>query len=122
MERGLTIFMQWDMEGVSGLESREQVWFWEKGVRPEVAEEGRRLLVADSNSAAEAALGAGADRLIVCDTHRGGGNIRLPEMLADPRITYLDKSRGYDARAFRSSWPRATRRCARRSGRSSPPP
>ena len=101
MERGLTIFMHWDMEGVSGLESREQVWFWEKGVRPEVAEEGRRLLVADINSAAEAALGAGADRLIVCDTHRGGGNIRLPEMLADPRITYLDKSRGCDGRSFR---------------------
>jgi D-amino peptidase len=83
------IFTHWDMEGVSGLFHREQVWFWEEGVRPEVAEEGRRLLVADINSAAKAALEAGADRLIVCDTHRGGGNIRLPEMLADPRISPL---------------------------------
>ena len=97
----LKIFMHWDMEGVSGLLTREQVWFWEEGVRPEVAEEGRKLLVADVNSAAEAALKAGVDRLIVCDTHHGGGNIRLPEMLTDPRITYLVKSRGYDGPSLR---------------------
>ena len=96
----LKIFMHWDMEGVSGLLTREQVWFWEEGVRPEAAEEGRKLLVADINSAAEAALKAGVDRLIVCDTHHGGGNIRLPEMLTDPRITYLVKSRGYDGPSF----------------------
>jgi D-amino peptidase len=101
MKRGLAIFMLWDMEGVSGLFTREQVWFWEKGVRPEAAEEGRKLLVADINSAAEAALNAGANRLIVCDTHHGGGNIRLPEMFPDPRITYLDKSRGYDGPSLR---------------------
>jgi D-amino peptidase len=97
----LKIFMHWDMEGVSGLLTREQVWFWEEGVRPEAAEEGRRLLIADINSAAEAALAAGVDRLIVCDTHHGGGNIRVPEMFSDPRITYLDKSRGYDGQSLR---------------------
>lgn len=92
----LTIYMLWDMEGVSGIFKRSQVWFWEKGVSKEDAEEGVKLLIADVNSAAEAALQAGADRVIVCDTHHGGGNIRLKEMFVDPRVTYHGKSRGPD--------------------------
>jgi len=76
------------MEGVSGLFSREQVWHWERGVRPDVAEEGRRLLVADVNSAVAAALDARADRGIVFDTHGGGGNLRREEMRADTRVGY----------------------------------
>src|SRR5271165_6040693 len=81
--------MLWDMEGTSGLFTREQVWYWEKGVRAHVAEEGRELLIADVNSASAAALAAGADELIVCDTHHGGGNLQLEKLLPDPRITYL---------------------------------
>ncbi len=91
----MKIFMHWDMEGVSGLFRREQVWFWEEGVSKDAAEQGRDLLIADVNSAAAAALEAGVDELIVCDTHHGGGNIILERMLSDPRITYLQKSRGY---------------------------
>ena len=75
-------------EGVSGLFTREHVWFWEEGVRQDIADEGRRLLMADVNSATAAALEAGAEQVIVCDTHHGGGNIIVPEMLADPRVTY----------------------------------
>ena len=90
----MKIFMHWDMEGVSGIFTREQVWFWEPTVRERIAEEGRRLLMADINSAVAAALDAGVDELIVCDTHHGGGNIRLGEMLSDPRVTYLIRSRG----------------------------
>jgi D-amino peptidase len=40
-----------------------------------------------------AALEAGAERVTVCDTHTGGGNIRIPEMLADARVTYHGRSR-----------------------------
>ena len=90
----MKIFMLWDMEGVSGIFTREHVWFWEPGTRPDIAEEGRVLLMADINSAVKAALDAGVDELIVCDTHHGGGNIRLGEMLSDPRVTYLQRSRG----------------------------
>lgn len=86
--------MHWDMEGASGIFAREQVWFWEPGARPEAGEEGRSLLIADINSAVGAALDAAVDQIIVCDTHHGGGNIRLSEMLCDPRVTYLEKSRG----------------------------
>ncbi len=91
----MKIFMHWDMEGVSGLFTREHVWFWEAGVREHIADEGRRLLMADVNSAAAAALEAGADEVIVCDTHHGGRNIRTAEMLSDPRISYLEVSVGH---------------------------
>jgi D-amino peptidase len=89
------LFMHWDMEGVSGLLTREQVWYWEPGVQAEVAREGRQLLMADVESACTAALAAGADELIVCDTHHGGGNLELDRMVVDPRITYLGRSVGY---------------------------
>jgi len=42
----------------------------------------------DVNSAAAAALEAGVDELVVCDTHHGGGNVLWDELLVDPRITY----------------------------------
>ena len=93
--------MHWDMEGTSGLFHREQAWFWEEGVRPHVAEEGRQLLIADINSATAAALDMGVDEVIVCDTHHGGGNITVEEMTADPRITYLVKSRGYEGDEYK---------------------
>jgi len=87
--------MHWDMEGVSGIFTREHVWYWEEGVREHIAAEGRQLLIADINSAAAAALEAGVDELIVCDTHHGGENIILDQMLSDPAITYYNRSVGY---------------------------
>ena len=100
-EPKIKIFMHWDMEGASGLFTRQHAWYKEPGVTPEVAEQGIRLLIADVNNAAEAALKAGVDQLIVCDTHGGGGNFRPKDMLADPRITYLYKSRGYEGNSLR---------------------
>jgi D-amino peptidase len=92
----LKIFMLWDMEGVSGLFTRGQVWYWEKGISPQMVQEGRDLLSADINSGSRAALDAGAGRLIICDTHHGGGNIVLDRMLPDPRIRYLEKNVGVE--------------------------
>ena len=91
----MKLFMHWDMEGVSGLFRREQVWYWEPGVSEQVAAEGRELLMADVASANAAALAAGADEMIVCDTHHGGGNLDLERMPADRRVTYLGRSVGY---------------------------
>ncbi len=93
--------MHWDMEGVSGLFEREQVWFWERGTRQSKGREGRELLMADINSASAAALAAGVDELIVSDTHHGGGNIEPERMLQDPRITYLWRPRGYQDVGYR---------------------
>src|SRR5579859_3959029 len=85
---GLKIFVLWDMEGTSGIFTREQAWYWEQGVREQVALEARRLFTADVNSASAAALGAGVSDLIVCDTHHGGGNLVRDKLLKDPRINY----------------------------------
>jgi D-amino peptidase len=85
----MKIYMHCDMEGVSGLYSKEHAWWWDPDVRPYIyADEGRRLLTEDINSAAAAALEAGVDTLVVCDTHHGGGNILWNQVLADPRIIY----------------------------------
>jgi D-amino peptidase len=88
----MKVYMHWDMEGASGLFHRAQAWYWHPGVPEETKEAGRRLLIADINNAVAAALDAGADQVIICDTHHGGGNIRIPDMLQDPRVTYYDKS------------------------------
>lgn len=62
------------------------------GARSEVFEGGRTLLVADINSSVQAALDAGADEVIVADTHSGGGNIRVDRMLDDTRVTYHERA------------------------------
>lgn len=90
----LKIFMLWDMEGASGLFTNNHAWYYEKGVPKEIADEGRKLLTADVNSAARAALDAGADQLIICDTHHGGGNFIPEKLISDPRITWLLKPIG----------------------------
>jgi D-amino peptidase len=87
------LYMLWDMEGASGLYERDQAWYWHPHVPPETAEAGLQLLMADANEAVGAALEAGADEVIVCDTHHGGGNLRIPELLQDPRVTYYGHSR-----------------------------
>jgi len=84
----MKIYMLCDMEGASGLYTREQAWFWEAGARPEIYAAGCRLLTADINSAAAAALAAGVTGLVICDTHHGGGNLIWEDLLADPHITY----------------------------------
>ena len=88
----MKLYVVWDMEGASGLFTRAQAWYWESGVSAETAEAGRRLLMADVDAASAAALDAGVDELIVCDTHHGGGNVRVEELLADPRVTYHGRS------------------------------
>src|SRR5712692_1564681 len=94
--RGLKIFMHCDMDGSSGIFTREQAWYWENGVREQVAAEARALFTADINAASAAALAAGVSELIVCDTHHGGGNFIRERLLSDPRITYLYRSVGME--------------------------
>jgi D-amino peptidase len=83
----MKVYMLCDMEGVSGIYARDQVW--RSGERPELYDEGRWLMTRDVNAAAEAALAAGVDELVVCDTHSGGGrNVLWNEMLNDLRVMY----------------------------------
>ncbi len=94
--RGLKVFMHCDMDGSSGIFTREQAWYWESGAREQVGMEARELFTADINAASAAALAAGVTELIVCDTHHGGGNFIQEKMLADPRIKYLYRSVGME--------------------------
>jgi D-amino peptidase len=93
--------MHWDMEGVSGIFTREHLWYWEEGVREYIAAEGRRLLTEEVNSAVTAAIDAGVDEIIVCDTHHGGENIELDKVIVDPRIIYLPRSVGMQGKQRR---------------------
>jgi D-amino peptidase len=95
-QRGLKIFMHCDMDGSTGIFTREQAWYWENGVREHIAAEARELFTADVNAASEAALAAGVSQLIVCDTHHGGGNLIREKLLSDSRITYLYRSVGME--------------------------
>lgn len=84
----LKIFMHWDLDGASGIFTREQAWWWEPHVRAEVAAEARELMTADVNAGTRAALEAGVSDLIVLDTHHGGGNLYPEKLVQDPRIIY----------------------------------
>jgi D-amino peptidase len=77
----MKIYIFADMEGISGIRVIEQV----QSKSPEYAE-GRQLMIDDINAAVEAAFDAGADEVVVCDTHGGGGQVILSKM--DPRAMY----------------------------------
>lgn len=90
----LKVFMLWDMEGTSGLFDKERIWYWDPGVPEQMKTEGCEMLTADVNSAARAALEAGVDTLIICDTHHGGNSIIPEKLMSDPRIVFLPRSVG----------------------------
>ena len=94
-KQGLKIFMHWDLDGASGIFTREQAWWWEPNVRENVAAEARELMTADVNAGTNAALEAGVTNLIVLDTHHGGGNLYPDKLVQDRRVTYHLRSVRY---------------------------
>ena len=92
--QGLKLFVLWDMEGTSGIFTREQAWYWENGVREDVAREARRTFTSNVNALSAAALEQGAAELIVCDTHHGGDNLVRDQLSQDKRIKYEYRSVG----------------------------
>ena len=87
-KQGLKVFMHWDLDGSTGIFTREQAWWWEPNVREQVAAEARDLMTADVNAGTRAALEAGVSNLIVLDTHHGGGNLYPDKLVKDHRVTY----------------------------------
>ena len=77
----MKIYILCDMEGISGV----RVWDQVKRDSPEYAE-GRQLMMADINAAIEGCFGGGASEVVACDTHGGGGPVRVGEM--DERALY----------------------------------
>lgn len=84
------------MEGTSGVFTREQAWYWENGVREQVAQEARRIFTSNVNALSAAAVERGVTELIVCDTHHGGGNLVRDQLSTDSRIRYEYRSVGME--------------------------
>ncbi|MBQ8577367.1 MAG: M55 family metallopeptidase [Clostridia bacterium] len=74
----MNIYIMTDMEGISGITSREQVL-------PEASryQEGRRLMTADINVVVRACKEAGAEKVYVRDCHGGGMNIIWSDLCAE---------------------------------------
>ena len=94
--RPMKFFLHWDMDGASGIFTREQAWYWESGSREDVAMGARKLFTDQVNAATAAALEAGAEELIVTDTHHGGGNLQPDKILQDRRVRYNLRSVGME--------------------------
>jgi D-amino peptidase len=93
-EKIMKIYMLCDMEGISGIYAPEYTWFSKKeDSDKEIPRQGLKLLTDDINSASKAVLAAGVDELYVCDTHAGGHNVSLDDMISDLRISYEPPNR-----------------------------
>jgi D-amino peptidase len=83
----MKVYILCDMEGISGIRYPEQV-----DSSSPAYEEGRLLMMADINAAIEGCFRGGAKEVVACDTHGGGGQLRLEQM--DGRATYERPAQG----------------------------
>ena len=83
----MKIYILADMEGVSGIRMMEQV----KRDSPQYLP-ACDLMMQDINVAVEAAIDAGATEVVACDTHGGGGQVRVDKM--DSRAVYETPNAG----------------------------
>jgi len=77
----MNVYIMTDMEGISGITRRDQVWCGTAAWRESLA-----LAEADFNAAVAGAATGGARRIVLCDAHGGGANIRVENM--DGRAEY----------------------------------
>jgi D-amino peptidase len=86
----MNVYIMTDMEGVSGISRQEQTsppggpW-----------RESLPLVEGDFNAAVAGAAAAGARRIVLCDAHCGGGNVR---------IEHLDQRAEYERSAGAKAW------------------
>ena len=78
----MKVYMSIDMEGVSGVVHPEHTGW--SGRRHH---EARALLTGELNAAVEGALAAGAEEILVCDSHSNGRNVVLEDL--HPEATLL---------------------------------
>lgn len=80
----MKIYIETDLEGISGIVSRKQAWDIESR---EYLEQSRYYLMKEVNAAIDSVYEMGADYVIVNDCHKFGFNMILEEM--DPRPEYI---------------------------------
>ncbi|MFC6878767.1 M55 family metallopeptidase [Actinomadura yumaensis] len=78
----MKVFLSVDMEGISGLTDPEEMRAGGRGY-----ERGCELMTGDANAAIRAAFDAGAERVVVTDSHGSGKNLRAD--LIDERCTLV---------------------------------
>jgi len=78
----MKVYVSVDMEGISGLSAPEDMHPGGRGY-----ERGTELMTADANAAIGAAFAAGADEVLVNDSHSSGKNLRAD--LIDERCSLL---------------------------------
>ena len=83
----MKIYILADMEGISGIHKPEETQAGSAAYTT-----GCKLMMDDMNVAIAAAFEAGATAVVACDTHCGGGQLRLDAM--DPRATYVTPNAG----------------------------
>ena len=77
----MRLYILADMEGISGIGTLEHT----RRESPEFVE-GCALMMAEVQTVVAEALRCGATRVVVCDTHGGGGQLQTEKM--DPRAVY----------------------------------
>ena len=74
----MKIFISVDLEGVSGVVSKEQILVGKSGY-----EHARKLLVGEVNAAIDGAFSGGAEEVYVNDCHGYGRNLLIDELHPD---------------------------------------
>jgi len=102
----MRVYLSVDMEGLAGVAHSSQTWFEEGGDRTDY-ERSRDLMAGETNAAISGALAAGADEVLVNDSHWEMRNLRAEDIHPAARLIIGDKpysmSTGigsFDAAAF----------------------
>lgn len=86
----MRIYLSVDMEGLAGVAHSQQVSFG-AGVDRTDYDRSRALMAGETNAAIGAALAAGADEVIVNDSHWQMRNLRAEDLAAGSRLVIGDK-------------------------------
>jgi D-amino peptidase len=86
----MRIYLSVDMEGLAGVAHAQQVSFG-SGVDRTDYDRSRGLMAGEANAAIEAARAAGADEVIVNDSHWQMRNLRAEDLAAGARLVIGDK-------------------------------
>ncbi len=86
----MRIYLSVDMEGLAGVAHANQVWFG-PGVDRTDYDRGRALMAGEANAAIVGALAAGADEVVVNDSHWQMRNLRAEDLAAGARLIIGDK-------------------------------
>jgi D-aminopeptidase len=87
----MRIYLSVDMEGLAGVSHPKQTVFGADGMDRADYDRARALMAGETNAAIEAALAAGADELVVNDSHWQMRNLRAEDLHPAARLIIGDK-------------------------------